>query len=72
MINRPSIEELEKRIGMRFIVVIAAAKRTRDIFAGSTVYYKGKETNPLTMATQELYSGLLEVRKKLDEEPAGQ
>lgn len=65
MINRPSIEELEKRVGMRFIVVIGAAKRARDIAGGSTMYYKGTETNALTIATLEMYHGLIEVRKNI-------
>ena len=64
MINNPSIEVLEKKIGMRFIVVIGVAKRARDIASGSTLYYKGKEKNPLTIATHEIYNGSLEIRKE--------
>ncbi|MBN2558242.1 MAG: DNA-directed RNA polymerase subunit omega [Clostridia bacterium] len=57
MILYPSLEELEEKIGLRFSVVMAVAKRARMLTDGSRTFYKGSETNSLTIATKELSEG---------------
>ncbi len=57
MILYPSLEELEKKIGLRFSVVMAVAKRARQLTEGSRTFYKGDNHNPLTIATHELSKG---------------
>ena len=57
MILYPSLEELEKIIGLRFSVVMAVAKRARQLTDGARTYYKGENNNPLTIATNELSKG---------------
>lgn len=57
MILYPSLEELEKKIGLRFSVVMAVAKRARMLTEGSRTFYKGDETNTLSIATHELSEG---------------
>jgi len=57
MILHPSLEELEKKIGVRFSVVMAVAKRARMLNDGSRTFFKGSETNTLSIATHELNRG---------------
>jgi DNA-directed RNA polymerase omega subunit len=63
MINSPSIEELEKKTGIRFKTVIAVAKRAREISGGASTFYRGKSRNPLTIATNEIFDGSLIIKK---------
>lgn len=57
MILYPSLEELEKKIGLRFSVVMAVAKRARQLTEGARTFYNGESHNPLTIATYELSEG---------------
>ena len=57
MILYPSLEELEEKIGFRFSVVMAVAKRARQLTDGSRTFYNGESNNPLTVATHELSNG---------------
>ena len=57
MILYPSLEELEKKIGLRFSVVMAVAKRARQLTEGTKTYYTGDSHNSLTIATHELSTG---------------
>lgn len=54
MILYPSLEDLEKKIGLRFSVVMAVARRARQLTDGARTYYSGDSHNPLTIATHEL------------------
>ena len=57
MILYPSLEELEQKIGLRFSVVMAVAKRARQLTEGARTYHKEDDSNPLTIATHELSIG---------------
>lgn len=57
MILYPSLEQLEEKIGLRFSVVMAVAKRARQLTDGARTFYKGDSHNPLTIATSELSKG---------------
>lgn len=61
MINKPSVEELEKKIPVRFVIVNAIAKRSRDIAAGVKVRITTAERNPLSIAALEINSGEVRV-----------
>ncbi|HOD93953.1 MAG TPA: DNA-directed RNA polymerase subunit omega [Clostridia bacterium] len=61
MINKPSVEELEKKIPVRFVIVNAIAKRSRDIAAGAKIRINTTERNPLTIAAMEINSGEVRV-----------
>lgn len=68
MINKPSVEELEKDIPVRFVIANAIAKRSRDIASGAKVRIDTKENNPLTIAAMELKSGQVRVVEAAEQE----
>ena len=57
MINKPSVEQLATKIPIRFVIVNAIAKRSREIASGATVRINTVEKNPLTIAALEIYGG---------------
>jgi len=68
MINKPSVEELEKKIPVRFVIVNAIAKRSRDIAAGAKIRINTIERNPLTVAAMEINSGEVRIVDELSAE----
>ncbi|HXK73173.1 MAG TPA: DNA-directed RNA polymerase subunit omega [Clostridia bacterium] len=61
MINKPSVEELEKKIPVRFIIVNAIAKRSREIASGAKIRINTSENNPISVAAMEINSGEVRV-----------
>ena len=61
MINKPSGEQLEKKIPVRFVIVNALAKRSREIAGGARVRIETNEKNPITVAAMEIDSGAVRV-----------
>lgn len=61
MINKPSVEQLEKKIPVRFVIVNALAKRSREIAGGARVRIETNEKNPITVAAMEIDSGAVRV-----------
>ncbi|MDD3972712.1 MAG: DNA-directed RNA polymerase subunit omega [Clostridia bacterium] len=61
MINKPSVEELEKKIPVRFIIVNAIAKRSREIASGAKIRINTSEKNPISIAAMEINSGEVRV-----------
>lgn len=57
MINKPSVEQLATKIPIRFVIVNAIAKRSREIASGAKVRINTVEKNPLTIAAMEIDSG---------------
>lgn len=56
------VEEGEQPVVQsRYSIVIAAAKRARQIIAGSQPLVDGKGKKPLSMAVEELYKGRVKV-----------
>ena len=56
------VEEGEQPVVQsRYSIVIAAAKRARQIIAGSQPLVDGKGEKPLSMAVEELYKGKVKV-----------
>lgn len=55
------IEELVDRCGSRFTVVVAAAKRAKQIKEGAPPLVNLPTRNPLTIALHEIAAGLIEI-----------
>lgn len=55
------IEELVDRCGSRFAVVVAAAKRAKQIKEGAPPLVSLPTRNPLTIALHEIAAGLVEI-----------
>lgn len=60
MINFP-IEELVERIGSRYALVVAAAKRARQLKDGAPPLVNVPTRNVLTIALHEIAAGLVEI-----------
>lgn len=61
---KPPINELIELAGSRYSLVIAASKRARQIIDGAEIHVKAKNLHkPVSIATQEIYEGKIEVVK---------
>lgn len=58
-----SIEELSDRVGGRFPLVVAAAKRARQLKDGAVPLVKVSSNNPLTVALAEIAAGKVIVKQ---------
>lgn len=58
------IEELVDRCGSRFTVVVAAAKRAKQIKEGAPPLVNLSTRNPLTIALHEIAAGLVEITEE--------
>lgn len=45
----------------RYSIVMATSKRARQIIAGDEPLVQGKGNNPLSVAVEELYSGVVKI-----------
>lgn len=61
MMVKPSVTELLKLVDNRFQLVIATAKRARQIADGDKVMTKVNETSPVTLAANEIAEGKVEI-----------
>lgn len=62
-------EENDKTIvTSRYPVVLAAAKRARQLVDGDTPLVKDQDQKPLSMAVEELFEGEVQVKFKNEEE----
>jgi DNA-directed RNA polymerase subunit omega len=59
------IEELVDRCGSRFAVVVAAAKRAKQIKEGAPPLVNLPTRNPLTIALHEIAAGLVEITEEV-------
>ena len=57
MMVKPSVSELLKKADNRYELVIATARRARQIAAGADV----KEESPVTLAANEIAEGKVEI-----------
>ena len=63
MIINPTVTDLLKIVDNRYELVIAAAKRARQISAGSTPLTSVKEKSVVTLAANEIAEGKVEIQK---------
>ena len=64
MIINPTVTDLLKVVDNRYELVIAAAKRARQISNGSTPLTKVKEKSEVTLAANEIAEGKVGVVKE--------
>lgn len=55
------VDELAERVGSRFTIVVAAAKRAKQLKEGARPLLDLPTRNPLTIALHEIAAGLVEV-----------
>lgn len=61
MIVKPSVKELLTKVDSRYALVIATAKRARQIADGDKVLTGVKEESAVTLAANEIAEGKVEV-----------
>ena len=61
MIVKPTVRELLKRANNRFELVVATARRARQIANGDPVLTKVDENSPVTLAANEIAEGKVEI-----------
>lgn len=61
MIVKPSITDLLKIVDNRYMLIIATAKRARQIAAGSVPLTKVQEESPVTLAANEIAEGKVKI-----------
>lgn len=62
----PSINELLERTGSRYSLVIAAAKRARQIIDGAEPLTISDSIKPVSIATQEIFEKKIECVEAVD------
>ena len=70
MMVKPTVAELLKKADNRYELVIATARRARQIAAGDEVRTEVKETSPVTLAANEIAEGkvkIVEEERKTEE-----
>ena len=61
MMVKPTVAELLKKADNRYELVIATARRARQIAAGDEVRKEVKETSPVTLAANEIAEGKVKI-----------
>ena len=64
MIVKPTVTELLKRAGNRYELVIATARRARQIAAGAEPKTNVKEESPVTLAANEIAEGKVSIEEE--------
>ena len=59
MMTEPPIGELLKKVDCRYTLAVEASKRARELIAGSLPLIDTKDSNPLTIAIEEINRGLI-------------
>ncbi len=63
MMVKPTVSELLKKTDNKFKLVIATAKRARQISEGATVLTNKPDTSPVTLAADEIAEGKVSIEK---------
>ena len=64
--------EEEKVISSRYSIVLATAKRARQLIAGEEAYVNAKGKKPLSIAVEEISKGFVTIEPETTDENAGQ
>ncbi len=62
------VEELVDRVGNRYALVVAVAKRARQLKDGAKPFVKLQTNNPTTIALHELAAGYVQLAEATEEE----
>lgn len=57
MMNQPSLDVLRDRVDSRYTLVVAVAKRARQLLEGARPLVECDSAKPVTVALQELAAG---------------
>lgn len=60
-ILEPSLDDLMKRVGSKYALVVAAAKRGRQITEGRERVVEGPLPKPVSLALDEIARGVLQI-----------
>jgi len=63
----PSITDLLEKVDSRYTLVLASAKRARQIIDGDKVLVKSTSKKPVSIATQEIHEDKITYRRVYDE-----
>lgn len=63
MMVKPSVAELLEKVDNRYTLVLATAKRARQISSGDNVLVKTDDVAPVTIAADEIDAGQVVVVK---------
>ncbi|MBE5785448.1 MAG: DNA-directed RNA polymerase subunit omega [Clostridiales bacterium] len=58
MMNKPALNELQEKVGCRYMLVTTVAKRARQLVGNNE---KLQDRNPVSVAVEELYENALDV-----------
>ena len=61
MMVRPSVTDLLQLAENRYVLVVATAKRARQIVSGSPILTKAKEESAVTLAANEIAEGKVKI-----------
>ena len=67
MMIDPPIGELLEKVDCRYTLAVEAAKRARELIAGSMPMTESKETKPLSIAIDEINRGLITYSREEEE-----
>ena len=59
MMTEPAIGELLKKVDCRYTLAVEASKRARELIGGSLPLIDTKDSNPLSIAIEEINRGLI-------------
>ncbi|NLM14106.1 MAG: DNA-directed RNA polymerase subunit omega [Epulopiscium sp.] len=67
-LNQSSSDEDKPIVSSRYSIVIATAKRARQIIDGDPVLVNTKVNKPVSIAVEELYQGKVVIKNKANQE----
>jgi DNA-directed RNA polymerase subunit omega len=58
---KPSLDELTRRVDSKYALVVAAAKRARELMDGAMPMIETEASKPVTIALEEIAQGRLDI-----------
>ena len=65
-IVQPTIVELTEKVDCRYTLAVEASKRARELIGGSLPLIDTKDSNPLSIAIEEINRGLITYSRRED------
>ncbi|HHY47690.1 MAG TPA: DNA-directed RNA polymerase subunit omega [Firmicutes bacterium] len=59
----PSLDELIDKVGSRYTLVVAAAKRARQLASNPNRFLVNPSEKPVTLALKEIYEGRVKIER---------
>ena len=67
-INKPPIDEICEKVDSRYTLVVASAKRARELIDGAQPLVDPKDRKPVSVAVDEINRGLLVYHRNIEDE----